>query len=96
MLRRILNYLRHRPRILIRVLPSRPPEETARIFAEWQRNDARLGVTLQLIQEHLDNAQCAVAAHRHDPAKLAADAGACEALEALLADICGRVAKVDK
>ena len=96
MLRRILTFFRPRTRILIRVLPSRPPEETARIFAEWQRNDARLGVTLQLIQEHLDNAQGAVAAHRHDPARLSADAGACEALEALLADICGRVAKVDK
>lgn len=94
MIRRILNYLRPRPRILIRVLPSRSEADAARIFADWHHSDARLGVILQLVQEHIDAAQGNISAHRYDTTKLTADAGACEALEALLADIVGRVGRV--
>lgn len=93
MIRRILSILRSRPRVLIRVLPSRTEADTKRIFAEWPATDERLAVTLQLIQEHIDSAQASLAGHRYDPTKLAADAGAVEALENLLAELAMKVAK---
>ena len=82
-----------RPRILIRQQPGIAPEDIARIFAEWQSDCQRLAAIFQVIQEQLDIAQGEVAAHRHDPTKLPADAGACDALEALLASLVSRLQK---
>ena len=93
MIRKLLNFLRPRPRVLIRVLPARTEADTKRIFSEWPATDERLAVTLQLIQDHIDAAQASLSGHRYDPTKLAADAGAVEALENLLAELAMKVAK---
>ena len=92
-MKRILSLFARKPRVLIRTATGLPPEDMARIFAEWPADDQRLAAVFQLIQEQLDNAQGDVAAHRHDPAKLTADAGACNALELLLGEMAQRVSQ---